>query len=93
MRPETPLLDRVNIPADMKGLSDAELHRLADELRAETIAAVSQTGGHLGAGLGVIWLRADRLLIRRAGDSERGSNVSSPDADRPGPTEPDRRRP
>jgi len=56
MRPETPLLDRVNIPADMKGLSDAELHRLADELRAETIAAVSQTGGHLGAGLGVIEL-------------------------------------
>ena len=56
MRPETPLLDRVNLPADLKGFSDAELHRLADELRAETISAVSETGGHLGAGLGVVEL-------------------------------------
>ncbi|WP_010141698.1 1-deoxy-D-xylulose-5-phosphate synthase [Oceanicola sp. S124] len=55
-RPETPLLDRVVTPADMKGLSDAELKRLANELRAETISAVSETGGHLGAGLGVIEL-------------------------------------
>ncbi len=53
-RPNTPLLDRVNIPADMKGLSDAELRQLADEVRAETISAVSVTGGHLGAGLGVV---------------------------------------
>jgi 1-deoxy-D-xylulose-5-phosphate synthase len=44
----------VQIPADLKGLSDAELRRLADELRAETISAVSETGGHLGAGLGVV---------------------------------------
>ncbi len=55
-RPSTPLLDTVHVPADMKRLSDAELHRLAHELRAETIAAVSQTGGHLGAGLGVVEL-------------------------------------
>ncbi len=55
-RPNTPLLDRVNVPADMKGLSDAELRRLADELRAETISAVAETGGHLGAGLGVVEL-------------------------------------
>lgn len=55
-QPETPLLDRVNIPADMKAFSDAELSRLADELRAETISAVSETGGHLGAGLGVVEL-------------------------------------
>ncbi|QPM91379.1 1-deoxy-D-xylulose-5-phosphate synthase [Pseudooceanicola algae] len=55
-RPETPLLDRVVSPADMKPLSDAELRRLADELRAETISAVSETGGHLGAGLGVVEL-------------------------------------
>ena len=55
-RPNTPTLDRVRIPADMKSLSDAELKRLADELRAETISAVSHTGGHLGAGLGVIEL-------------------------------------
>ena len=54
--PDTPLLDRVNVPADMRGFSDAELAQLADELRAETIDAVSHTGGHLGAGLGVVEL-------------------------------------
>ncbi|MCH2248201.1 MAG: 1-deoxy-D-xylulose-5-phosphate synthase [Cognatishimia sp.] len=55
-RPDTPLLDRVNKPEDLKHLSDAELAQLADELRAETISAVSETGGHLGAGLGVVEL-------------------------------------
>jgi len=55
-RPATPLLDRINLPSDMKALSDPELMELADELRAETISAVSQTGGHLGAGLGVVEL-------------------------------------
>ncbi len=55
-RPVTPLLDRVRFPSDMKGLSDRELRQLADELRAETISAVSVTGGHLGAGLGVVEL-------------------------------------
>jgi len=55
-RPQTPLLDRIAAPADLKSLSDADLQRLADELRAETISAVSQTGGHLGAGLGVVEL-------------------------------------
>ena len=55
-RPLTPLLDRVALPADMKGLSDRELRQLADELRTETISAVSVTGGHLGAGLGVVEL-------------------------------------
>ena len=55
-RPFTPLLDRVALPADMKGLTDRELRQLADELRAETISAVSVTGGHLGAGLGVVEL-------------------------------------
>lgn len=55
-RPDTPLLDRVNKPEDLKHLSDAELARLADELRTETISAVSETGGHLGAGLGVVEL-------------------------------------
>ncbi len=55
-RPLTPLLDRVRFPADLKGLSDRELRQLADELRAETISAVSVTGGHLGAGLGVVEL-------------------------------------
>ncbi|MAQ83400.1 MAG: 1-deoxy-D-xylulose-5-phosphate synthase [Maritimibacter sp.] len=55
-RPETPTLDRVHLPSDLKALSDAELHRVADELRQETISAVSETGGHLGAGLGVVEL-------------------------------------
>ena len=55
-RPKTPTLDRVTTPADMKVLSDRELRMLADELRAETISAVSVTGGHLGAGLGVVEL-------------------------------------
>ena len=55
-RPHTPILDRVNTPEDMKNLSDAELYALADELRAETISVVSETGGHLGAGLGVVEL-------------------------------------
>jgi len=54
--PKTPLLDRVTLPSDLKALSDRELHQLADELRAETISAVSVTGGHLGAGLGVVEL-------------------------------------
>ncbi|MEX5727762.1 1-deoxy-D-xylulose-5-phosphate synthase [Rhodovulum iodosum] len=55
-RPFTPLLDRVSSPADLKELSDSELTTLADELRAEVVSAVSETGGHLGAGLGVIEL-------------------------------------
>ncbi|MFT6075466.1 MAG: 1-deoxy-D-xylulose-5-phosphate synthase [Yoonia sp.] len=48
------MLDRVKTPDDMKGMSDEELRQLANELRVETISAVSQTGGHLGAGLGVV---------------------------------------
>ena len=55
-RPRTPILDRVRLPADLKALTDRELRQLADELRAETISAVSVTGGHLGAGLGVVEL-------------------------------------
>ena len=54
--PETPLLDTIASPADTRELSIAQLKTLADELRAETIEAVSQTGGHLGAGLGVVEL-------------------------------------
>ncbi len=55
-RPNTPLLDRVHLPSDVKRLTDPQLRQLADELRAETISAVSVTGGHLGAGLGVVEL-------------------------------------
>ena len=54
--PDTPLLDTVKIPADLRGLQVSQLRQLADELRAETISAVSVTGGHLGAGLGVVEL-------------------------------------
>ena len=54
--PVTPILDRIQSPADMKTLSDRDLRKLADEVRAETISAVSVTGGHLGAGLGVVEL-------------------------------------
>ena len=56
MAPVTPLLDMIVSPADTRDLSIAQLRQLADELRAETIDAVSQTGGHLGAGLGVVEL-------------------------------------
>ena len=55
-RPVTPLLDRVNIPSDLRNFSGEQLKRLAEELRAETIDAVSVTGGHLGASLGVVEL-------------------------------------
>ncbi len=52
----TPLLDRVDTPADLRRLPESDLRQLADELRAELIDAVSITGGHFGAGLGVVEL-------------------------------------
>ncbi|MCL6682318.1 1-deoxy-D-xylulose-5-phosphate synthase [Sphingomonas alba] len=55
-RPETPLLDSVKYPADIRALDKSQLPQLADELRAEMISAVSQSGGHLGSGLGVVEL-------------------------------------
>ena len=54
--PDTPLLDQVQFPADTRAFDIPQLRQLADELRAETIDAVSVTGGHLGAGLGVVEL-------------------------------------
>lgn len=56
MESRTPLLDRVQYPADLRGLDIEQLKQVAEELRVETIDAVSVTGGHLGAGLGVIEL-------------------------------------
>jgi 1-deoxy-D-xylulose-5-phosphate synthase len=53
---KTPLLDRVHSPEDLRRLPESDLRALADQLRAETISAVSITGGHLGAGLGVVEL-------------------------------------
>jgi 1-deoxy-D-xylulose-5-phosphate synthase len=53
---KTPLLDRVHFPSDLKNLSAEQLKQLADELRHETIDSVAKTGGHLGAGLGVVEL-------------------------------------
>src|SRR3954449_6764669 len=71
-RPDTPLLDIVKFPADIRALGKEQLPQLADELRQETISAVSVTGGHFGAGLGVVELTvalhyvfdtpADRLI-------------------------------
>ncbi len=55
-KPVTPLLDQISSPADLRGLKESDLAKVADELRAETISAVSATGGHLGAGLGVVEL-------------------------------------
>jgi 1-deoxy-D-xylulose-5-phosphate synthase len=52
----TPLLDRVKVPSDLRALPPEQLRQLADELRQETINAVAKTGGHLGAGLGVVEL-------------------------------------
>ena len=51
---KTPLLDLVKTPADLRRLESSQLRQLADELRQETVDAVAVTGGHLGAGLGVI---------------------------------------
>src|SRR5947199_2959949 len=55
-RPDTPLLDTVGTPEALRKLERSQLRQLADELREETISAVSATGGHLGAGLGVVEL-------------------------------------
>jgi 1-deoxy-D-xylulose-5-phosphate synthase len=56
MTTTTPLLDTINSPADLRHLNERQLRQVADELRAETISAVAVTGGHLGAGLGVVEL-------------------------------------
>ena len=55
-RPNTPTLDRVNTPNDLRAMDDRSLGLVADELRAEVISAVSETGGHLGSSLGVVEL-------------------------------------
>jgi 1-deoxy-D-xylulose-5-phosphate synthase len=52
----TPLLDQVDVPADLRAFDASQLRPLADELRGEMIRAVGQTGGHLGSGLGVVEL-------------------------------------
>ena len=55
-KPHTPLLDTISSPADLRLLDEGQLPQLSDELRLELIDAVSTTGGHLGAGLGVVEL-------------------------------------
>ncbi len=55
-QPNTPLLDKIKLPSDMRDLSNDELRQLADELRDDTVRSVSITGGHLGASLGVVEL-------------------------------------
>src|ERR1700755_1929196 len=56
MTAATPILDSIHSPADLRRLDEKQLRQLADELRAETVSAVAVTGGHLGAGLGVVEL-------------------------------------
>ena len=60
--PITPLLDKVNYPSDLKQLTKKELPQLADELREFLIYSVAKSGGHFGAGLGVIELTVACLL-------------------------------
>ncbi|MEZ5791598.1 MAG: 1-deoxy-D-xylulose-5-phosphate synthase [Nitratireductor sp.] len=67
-RAQTPTLDKVRYPSDLRGMSDAQLLVLADELRQETIASVSRTGGHLGSTLGVVELT---VAIHRVFDTPR----------------------
>ncbi|MBU2032807.1 MAG: 1-deoxy-D-xylulose-5-phosphate synthase, partial [Alphaproteobacteria bacterium] len=55
-KPQTPLLDTVDLPADLRKLGKEQLRQLSDELRDEVIDAVGSTGGHLGSGLGVVEL-------------------------------------
>jgi 1-deoxy-D-xylulose-5-phosphate synthase len=68
MAAKTPLLDRVATPADLRALAEEDLPQLVDELRCETIDAVSVTGGHLGAGLGVVELT---VALHRVFDTPR----------------------
>jgi len=65
---KTPLLDTIHAPADLRRLPEKRLRQLADELRRETIDAVSVTGGHLGAGLGVVELT---VALHRVFDTPR----------------------
>ena len=80
--PSTPLLDEVNYPADLKNLSKKELNQLADELREFLIYSVAQSGGHFGAGLGVIELTIALHYVFNTPEDKfnlgrRSSNLSS----------------
>ena len=55
-RPDTPLLDQINNPTDLRSMEISQLAQLADELRLFLLYSVGQTGGHFGAGLGVVEL-------------------------------------
>src|SRR3954447_14584389 len=65
---KTPILDKIETPEDLRQLPDKDLRQLTDELRRETIDAVSVTGGHLGAGLGVVELT---VALHRVFDTPR----------------------
>ena len=62
-KPQTPLLDLINSPRDIQGLSPSELETLADEIRGFLLYTIGKTGGHLGAGLGVVELTNSLLKV------------------------------
>ena len=69
-KPETPVLDKVNVPADMKNLTSLELKALADDVRAHMLFSVGQSGGHLGGGLGVVELTVVLHYLYNAPDDK-----------------------
>jgi 1-deoxy-D-xylulose-5-phosphate synthase len=69
-KPKTPVLDKVNIPADIKNLTSIELKALADDVRAHMLYSVGQSGGHLGGGLGVVELTVVLHYLYNAPDDK-----------------------
>jgi hypothetical protein len=82
-KPVTPLLDQTGLPDDLRKMRESDLAQLAEELRAETISAVSVTGGHLGAGLGVVELTEGSNRLGR-----RPSGLPAQDPDRSARSDP-----
>ena len=69
-KPKTPVLDKVNVPADIKNLTSIELKTLADDVRAYMLYSVGQSGGHLGGGLGVVELTVVLHYLYNAPDDK-----------------------
>ena len=69
-KPKTPVLDKVNVPSDIKNLTSVELNALADDVRAHMLFSVGQSGGHLGGGLGVVELTVVLHYLYNAPDDK-----------------------